>query len=88
MRSQEHLHNRPRWARIALAALSVVGLIGLVAASGCINGESIESPSQNGSVADDSVAGGAASRGDQAAIHHLKPAIPAAGDVLIAGGAD
>ncbi len=88
MRPQEHLHTRPRWARIALAALSVVGLIGLVAASGCINGESIESPSQNGSVADDSVAGGAASRGDQAAIHHLKPAIPAAGDVLIAGGAD
>ena len=79
---QEHLHSctRPKWARTALAALSVVGLIGLLAASGCINGESIEAPSQ--STADDS----AAPR--PAAAHNLKAAIPAAGDVLIAGGAD
>ena len=85
---QEQLHTRPRWARIALAALSGVGLIGLVAASGCINGETIESPSHDGSAADDAVAGGAASRGNPAAIRNLRAAIPAAGDVLIAGGAD
>ena len=79
---QEHIHSRtrPKWARIALAALSVVGLIGLLAASGCINGESIEAPTQ--STADDS----AAPR--PAAAHNLKAAVPAAGDVLIAGGAD
>ncbi len=86
---QKHLHNSPRWARSALASLSLVALIGLVAASGCINGETIESPSHDGAVADDSAgAGGAASRSRQAAIHNLKAAIPAAGDVLIAGGAD
>ena len=79
---QEHIHSRtrPKWARIALAALSVVGLIGLLAASGCINGETIEAPTQ--STADDS----AAPR--PAAAHNLKAAVPAAGDVLIAGGAD
>ena len=85
---QKHLHTSPRWARSALAALSLVGLIGLVAASGCINGESIESPSHDGAVADDSGAGGAASSPHHAAIHNLKAAIPVAGDVLIAGGAD
>ena len=86
---QKHLHNSPRWARSALASLSLVALIGLVAASGCINGETIESPSHDGAVADDSAGtGGAASRSRQAAIHNLKAAIPAAGDVLIAGGAD
>src|ERR1035437_10178811 len=72
MRLQEYLHTSPRWARSALAALSLVGLIGLVAASGCINGESIEPPPHDGFVADDSI----------------KAAIPGAGDVLIAGGAD
>ena len=90
--SRVHLEKHPqtslRWARSALAALSLVGLIGLVAASGCINGESIESPSHDGSVADDPAAGSEASRGHQAAIHDIKAAIPAAGDVLIAGGAD
>ena len=86
---QKHLHNSPRWARSALASLSLVALIGLVAASGCINGETIESPSHDGAVADDSAgAGGAVSRSRRAAIHNLKAAIPAAGDVLIAGGAD
>jgi len=88
VRLQKHLHTSPRWARSALAALSLVGLIGLVAASGCINGESIESPSHDGSAADDSGAGGAASSAHHAAIHNLKAAIPVAGDVLIAGGAD
>ena len=79
---QEHIHSRtrPKWARAALAALSVVGLIGLLAASGCINGETIEAPTQ--STADDS----AALR--PAAAHNLKAAVPAAGDVLMAGGAD
>ena len=79
-KSDIHSRTRPKWARIALAALSVVGLIGLLAASGCINGESIEAPTQ--STADDS----AAPR--PAAAHNLKAAVPAAGDVLIAGGAD
>ncbi len=89
MRLQKHLHTSRRWARSALAALSVVGLISLLAASGCINGESIEAPAHDGTVADDSAAGSAALRGHQAAIHHLlKGAIPAAGDVLMAGGAD
>src|ERR1019366_2740504 len=88
VRLQKHLHTSPRWARSALAALSLVGLIGLLAASGCINGESIESPFHDGLVADDPGAGGAAPRGPPAAIHHLKAAIPAPGDVLIAGGAD
>jgi hypothetical protein len=78
---QEHIHSRhPKWARLALAALSVVGLIGLLAASGCINGETIEAPTQ--STADDSPAP------RQASAHNLKAAVPAAGDVLIAGGAD
>jgi hypothetical protein len=88
MRLQKHLHTSPRWARSALAALSLVGLIGLVAVSGCINGESIESPSHDGAGADEPAAGGAASNGHHAAIHNLKAAIPVAGDVLIAGGAD
>src|ERR1019366_954448 len=78
----------PRWARSALAALTVAGLIGLLAASGCINGESIESPSHDGSVADGPGAGSAVLEGHQAAIHPIKAAIPASGDVLIAGGAD
>ncbi|MGA3231000.1 MAG: hypothetical protein ABSD51_13730, partial [Candidatus Binatus sp.] len=71
---QKHLHTSPRWARSALAGLALVGLIGLLAASGCINGESIESPSHDGFVADDSAAGSAYSRGHQAAIHNLKAA--------------
>lgn len=88
MRLQKNLHTSPRWARSALAALALVGLIGLLAASGCINGESIESPSHDGSVADDPAVGSVASRGHQAAIRGIKAAIPAAGDVLIVGGAD
>ncbi|HZC45007.1 MAG TPA: kelch repeat-containing protein [Candidatus Acidoferrum sp.] len=82
---QEHLHSRARWARITLAALSVVGLFGVAAISGCVNGESIEAPSHEGSAAEDS---GAALRARPGAIPSLKASIPAAGDVLIAGGAD
>jgi large repetitive protein len=84
---QGDLHTSPRWARNAFATLAVIGLIGLLAASGCINGETIESPSHDEPVAD-SAAGSAASRGNQAIHVNLKAAIPAAGDVLIAGGAD
>jgi Galactose oxidase, central domain len=79
---QEHLHTKPRGARTALVALSVAGLIGLLAASGCINGESADSPSPG------SAASAAGSRAHKVALQNLKPSIPAAGDVLIAGGAD
>ncbi len=82
---EEHLNTSPRWARIAVTALTAVGLFGLVAASGCINGESIEAPSRDVSAVDSSAA--AAARLHQVAIRNLEAAIPAAGDVLIAGGA-
>ena len=62
-------------------ALAVVGLIALLAAPGCINGETIVSPSHDTSAADDPAA-------QRAATHNIKAAIPDAGDVLIAGGAD
>jgi hypothetical protein len=65
--------------------LTAVALIGLLAASGCINGESIEAPSRDTSAVDGSAAVAAA---HQVAIRNLEAAIPAAGDVLIAGGAD
>jgi len=80
---QKYPNNRLLGARIVLAALSVAGLVGLLTASGCVNGVSIESPSQRGSAEDS----GAAVR-RQIATHSVKAAIPAAGDVLIAGGAD
>jgi Galactose oxidase, central domain len=57
-------------------------LIGLLAASGCINGEGIDSPSP------DSSAGAVASHTRKVTLQNIKPAIPAPGDVLIAGGAD
>jgi len=79
---QEHLHITPRGVRTALAALSVVGLISLLATSGCINGEGVDSPSQ------DSSASTATTRSHKVALQNLKPAIPTPGDVLIAGGAD
>ena len=78
----KHLNISRRWARIVLEALSVAGLIGLLAASGCINGESVDSPSQ------DSATGATTSHIRKIANQNLKPAIPVAGDVLIAGGAD
>jgi len=78
----KYFHTRARWARIALAALSVLGFTGMLAASGCINGATIDSPSQ------DSSAGNAAARSFKASIQNRKPAIPSPGDVLIAGGAD
>ena len=79
---QKHFFICARWGRVAIAALSVVGLIGLVAASGCINGETIESPSHDGS------AESAAASRKSVALVNVKAAIPVAGDVLIAGGAD
>jgi len=75
-------HTSTRWVRVALAALSVVGFAGMLAASGCINGATIDSPSQ------DSSAGIAAAPSLKASIRNRKPAIPSPGDVLIAGGAD
>jgi len=78
---QEHLHTNPRWVRTALAAVGVIGLACLLAASGCINPDGLESSSAS----DDS----AASSGHRFAAQTLNaPAIAAAGDVLIAGGAD
>jgi hypothetical protein len=68
--------------RTALAALSAAGLICLLAASGCINGEGIDSSSPESS------ASTAAVRTRKVTIQNIKPAIPAPGDVLIAGGAD
>ncbi len=78
----KHFHTTTRGVRIALAALSVVGFAGLLAASGCINGATIDSPSQNSS------AGNTAAHSFKVAIQNRKPAIPSPGDVLIAGGAD
>jgi hypothetical protein len=80
---QEHLHSNTRWVRTAFVALSVAGLIGLLAASGCINPVVVETSSQ-GSAAEDSAAASAR----RLAALNLKPAIPASGDVLIAGGVD
>jgi hypothetical protein len=68
--------------RTALTALSAAALICLLATSGCINGVGVDSQSQ------DSSAGARATRSHKVAIQNLKPAIPTAGDVLIAGGAD
>ena len=68
--------------RTALAALSAVGLICLLATSGCINGEGVDSPAQDSSTST------AAVHARKVALQNLKPAIPAPGDVLIAGGAD
>jgi hypothetical protein len=77
---QEHLHTNPRRVRTALAALSVIGLVCLLAASGCINPDGVESSSAS----DDSVA----SSGHRFAVQTHAPAVAVAGDVLIAGGAD
>jgi hypothetical protein len=79
---QKYPETTPRRVRTALAALSVAGLIGLLAASGCINGVSVDSTPQ------DSAATAPAARARKVAVQSLKPAIPVAGDVLIAGGAD
>jgi hypothetical protein len=76
----EHLHTNPRWVRTALAALSAIGLVCLLAASGCINPDGVVSSSAS----DDS----AASSGHRFVVQSHAPAIAAAGDVLIAGGVD
>ena len=80
---QEHLHSNTRWVRTAFVTLSVAGLIGLLAASGCINPEVVETSSHE-SAAEDSAAASAR----RLAAQNLKPAIAAPGDVLIAGGVD
>ena len=62
-----------------------MALFALVAASGCINGESITTSAHQGpGAADDPVGGAAAMRGRSANAGIV--AVPAAGDVLIAGG--
>jgi len=65
-----------------LAALSAAGLIGLLAVSGCINGEGVDSPPQ------DSAAAAAPAHKHKVVIQNVKAAIPMVGDVLIAGGVD
>src|ERR1700691_3255013 len=79
---QEHLHTAPRGVRTVLAMLSAAALIGLLAASGCINGESVDSSPQ------DSAAAAAPAHKHKVAIQNVKAAIPVAGDVLIAGGVE
>jgi hypothetical protein len=74
---QEHLHTNPRWVRTAFATAGAAVLICLLATSGCINPDGLESSSS-----DDSVTTNVRRLAAQ------KPAIPAAGDVLVAGGAD
>jgi hypothetical protein len=81
---QKYRHTHSRQARTIFAALSVIGLAGMLAASGCVNGVSVESPS----AADGSAAAAASSHANQVATSSIKPAIPEAGDVLIAGGAN
>ena len=73
------------WARAAVAALSVAGLIGLLAASGCVNGEGIQSSSKDASAADTAVAVPSHHR---PRVQSVKAWIPTAGDILMAGGSD
>jgi large repetitive protein len=77
-------HRGAPWARTALAALGVASLICLLAASGCVNPEGGQSAS-SGAAAD--TAAGATAH-NQAPVQNVKGAVPSAGDVLIAGGAN
>jgi hypothetical protein len=77
-----HLNFRPAWA---LAAIAGVALLVLVTLSGCINGESITTSAHDGAGAADDPVGSAGAVNSSA--NSGKAAIPAAGDVLIAGGA-
>ncbi len=71
----------------ALAALTGLVLFSLVAATGCINGESITTTSHEGAAAADDPAGGATAASRNSPANSGKTALPTAGDVLIAGGA-
>jgi hypothetical protein len=73
------------WARTAVAAFGVAGLICLLAASGCVNGEGVQSASSDSTAATDSATADAAAH-HQATVQNVKAAVPGAGDVLIAGG--
>ncbi len=77
---QASLDFRPGWARTAVASLA---LLGAVALGGCINGQSIAISAHDSSAAADNSAASAADSITTSGV----PAIPAAGDVLIAGGA-
>jgi Galactose oxidase, central domain len=79
-----HLNFRPAWALTAVAGLALLSLIAL---SGCINGESITNSSSNDGAALDAAGTAAATSELKASTSTAKPAIPSAGDVLIAGGA-
>ena len=80
-------HRGAPWARATLAAFGLAGLIGLLALSGCVNGEGIQSSSSDGAAAD-TAATDSATAHRQAAVQNVKAAVPVAGDVLIAGGAN
>jgi len=77
---QASLDFRPGWARTAVASLA---LLGVVALGGCINGQSIAISAHDSSAAADNSAASAADSITTGGV----PAIPTAGDVLIAGGA-
>ena len=77
---QASLDFRPAWARTVIAALAMLSVVTI---GGCINGQSIAISSHDSSATSD---GAAASPADNTTSTGT-PAIPAAGDVLIAGGA-
>ena len=77
---QLHLDLRRAWARTAIAGLALLGVVTLV---GCINGQSIAISGHDSSATPDQPAADGAESTTSSGV----PAIPAAGDVLIAGGA-
>jgi hypothetical protein len=85
---QRDFRTSVRWARAVIVALSVAGLIGLLAASGCVNGEGIQSSSKDASAAAADDAASAAPSRHRPRLQSVKASIPTTGDVLIAGGAD
>src|SRR5579864_1850546 len=77
---QASLDFRPAWARTAIVALAMLGVVTI---GGCINGQSIAISSHGSSATSDDAAASAPDNITTGSV----PAIPTAGDVLIAGGA-
>lgn len=80
-------HRGAPWARTVVAAFGVAGLICLLAASGCVNPEGVQSASADSAATDTPAADTATAHG-HAAVQNVKASVPGAGDVLIAGGAN